>query len=275
MSASLQELIQTDQLWLAKAPGNLSARAQAYTLNKESISTPFGMSGIDSSFAEGGLLHGAAHEFIVQQTGTQPGLSAKLLTARLIVNHIDTLLKTSPLKEFSKLIVWISQQELPSPYVLLNGLTHIENERDIKNPLLPQCIFITPESDAEALKVIDILLGSPAVSMLIAELPTIAFAEERRFAVRTKKHDILSVFLREEKALRRSSAFHSRWSISPAPTVLESPVFTLRLKNKKGMQPAISSWQIAFDDAGDVFRFKDSNAHPAELSITDSTRLAG
>jgi hypothetical protein len=197
--------------------------------------------------------------------------TSNLLSSILIANRVKQLLSNNHATSFSKNIFWLYQQTPPAPFCMQNIFSAIEATHSLKTPLLARCVFLKTKTTTQLLHTIDTLLDSPAVAALIADVPTIPFAHERRFAIRAKKRNIFTLFLRSTASLKRSSAAHSRWSLTPCVTTEDFPTFTLSLETKKGAQPARRQWLISFNDRDDTFCM--NSAEPERSHTTQSHTL--
>lgn len=283
MEGAVDRLIQNNSLWTARAP-EIFARQSQTTQLTTTISCgaiPFGIDAIDAALPEGGLVPGALHELTMLPAAntktTKNPPPANLLSSILVANCIKQLLTRNQSSSFSKKIFWLHHHVAPAPFCLQNIFSSIEQTFNLKEPLLAHCVFLKPRGTRELLQVMDILLGSPAVAVLVAEVPTIPFAQERRLAVRAKRQNTFSLLLREPASLQRTSAAHSRWTMTPCVTAGGTPTFSLTLAAKKGAQPAKRNWHICFNDHTDTFHFSSAEeiqAGTATVESVDPPRLA-
>jgi len=232
---SLEALLSQGVIWQG-AP--VEAPSPWKSVPAEAI--PFGAAEIDSALPHGGLSCGAVHEVVIRDYTplvAVPTMLPAILSRNAIASYYaspKSLWKRTNTEDFPFSLAWIGRRCWPTPFSL--PPEHLNS-----------CLFIDPPSERLALWAIETALRSPAVKLVIADLPCASLTATRRLALAAKASGATAILLRKQETFSSPSAATSRWEISPFPSDSEAPAWKLSLTRLKGGSLGNASWLITLE----------------------------
>lgn len=168
---------------------------------------------------------GTVHEFISSDPNT------KASTAGFIAGLISQLLGSN------KTGIWISASRTLFPPAL--KLFGIEPDR---------FIFVDLKKEIDVLWAVEEALKCAALSAVIGEIPEVSFLASRRFQLAVENSGVTGFIVQPAKKKLQTTAFASRWRISPLPSFtndlpgLGFPRWKVELLKIKNGRPGV--WNI-------------------------------
>jgi protein ImuA len=220
---------------------------------------PFHIDAIDRALPAGGLRTGAIHEWFTEDPHGNTIFSAHryppaTLTSMLAGNLIGALSgKTSEKVRFDKFLLWIGEWCWPAPFLLQNILSQYSSEQS----LLAKCLFLNPQGEKALLESVDAALRSPAVAVVVADLPRLSFPVSRRFALSCAKNNTLGLFVRNIREVTFSTAAETKWKISPYPSPEPLVSWRIHLLKSKGHQAEQKRWIVTLDDSTEQWQLEE------------------
>jgi len=107
--------------------------------------------------------------------------------------------------------------------------------------LLAHILWVDPPDDATRFWCIDLALRCKGVSAVVADATRMDMAGSRRFQLAAEAGNTVGLLARPATERRILSAAATRWLITPEPTPLKRPRWTVELLRRKGVRPTTES----------------------------------
>ncbi|MBX3375436.1 MAG: hypothetical protein KF678_00355 [Phycisphaeraceae bacterium] len=172
-----------------------------------------------------------------------PPLSPVLHLARQAIAHSPV----SASADSPRLLAWIGRRVWPYPVACPD--------------LLDQSIFIDTKDLPERAWAADVSLRSGALAAVIVDGSAFSMSITRRLQLAAAESGGLGLILRPHADLRQLSAAHTRWLVTPAPSLV-SPRWNLELLRLKGGKlPDVTTWTLELNHETGTLDLVSDAAH--------------